>query len=127
MFYRQSAVNQRSRFSTDIRGPVIFTLFEVFIVLVLLSLGWLIWQNTGMRDRAIALARQHCEGVDVQLLDDTVSLVKVRPTRHPKGHMALMRVYEFEFSVTGERRYQGQLILKGDRLAGAKLEPHRMM
>ncbi len=86
----------------------------------------LIWQNAGIRDRILALAKQQCEHQQVQLLDDTVSLIKIRFKRDKRGRMGLLRFYQFEFTATGERRYQGELIMLGKRLEDFSLEPHQV-
>jgi hypothetical protein len=88
--------------------------------------GIVIWQNAGFRDRAMGLARQNCERLDVQLLDDTVSLKALRVRRDARGNPCLARRYEFEFTSTGERRHRGELLLMGTRLAEFELEPHRL-
>ena len=64
--------------------------------------------------------------MDVQLLDDTISLVRWRIERDRRGNFALARYYEFEFTVTGDRRYQGQLVLFGTRVRSVELQPHRV-
>lgn len=102
------------------------TLFDLTIGFTLLFAAWLIWQNAGFRDRAIALAKQHCDHVDVQLLDDTICLTRLRAKRDQRGNLALSRRYEFEFTATGEQRYRGQLDLLGERLHRIELEAHQI-
>lgn len=104
----------------------IITLFDLVIVTALVMIGWFIWQNAGFRDRAIGFAKQHCDSVDVQLLDDTISLVRLRIERDRRGNLALARYYEFEFTVTGDRRYRGYLTLFGSRVKSVDLQAHRV-
>ena len=102
------------------------TLYDLMIAFVLVGIGMLIWQNAGFRDRAIRQAKQHCEHMNVQLLDDTISLLKVRPAKDRRGNWAISRHYEFEFTATGDRRYRGRMTLHGIRLESVELEPHRV-
>jgi hypothetical protein len=66
-----------------------------------------------------------CAGEGVQLLDDTVMLVSLRVAREGSGRVALRRVYQFEFSDTGDNRLGGAVTLAGSRVATLYLEPHR--
>ncbi|MGH1372169.1 MAG: DUF3301 domain-containing protein [Cellvibrionaceae bacterium] len=102
------------------------TIYDLMIAFGVGCIGLLIWQNAGFRDRAIALAKQHCEQMNVQLLDDTISLMKLRLKKDRRGNFAVSRSYEFEFSSDGDRRYHGKLTLHGIRLDHVELEPHRV-
>ena len=102
------------------------TLPDLMIAFAIAVVGGVIWQNAGYRDRAIGLAKQHCERMDVQLLDDTISLTKIRLKRDGRGNIALSRHYEFEFTATGDRRYQGKMTLFGSRIDNVELEAHRV-
>ncbi len=102
------------------------TIYDLMIAFGVGAVGLLIWQNAGFRDRAIALAKQHCEQMNVQLLDDTISLMKLRLKKDRRGNLAVSRCYEFEFSSDGDRRYHGKLTLHGIRLDHVELEPHRV-
>lgn len=102
------------------------TLYDLMAGFTLTLIAWLIWQNAGFRDRAIALAKQHCQQVDVQLLDDTISMTKLRFKRDQRGNFALSRMYEFEFTATGEQRYRGQIELFGKRIHSIEMQPHQI-
>ncbi|GAA5316459.1 MAG: hypothetical protein AseanaTS_16630 [Candidatus Pelagadaptatus aseana] len=101
------------------------TLYDLMIAFILVLIGLIIWQNAGFRDRALGLAKQQCEHRDVQLLDDTVSLKTLWFGKDRRGNIGLRRVYEFEFTATGERRYRGEMSLLGTRLESVELEPHQ--
>jgi hypothetical protein len=102
------------------------TIYDLMIAFVIGLLGLFIWENAGFRDRAIALAKQHCEHLEVQLLDDTIALLKVKFKKDQRGNLAISRLYEFEFTSTGDQRYKGELTLHGKRLMHVELEPHRV-
>lgn len=99
--------------------------FELLGVVLLVGFTWLAMDNLRAREAAIEAARRVCVGEDVQLLDDTVMLVSLRIAREDSGRVVLRRVYQFEFSDTGDNRLGGAVTLAGSRVATLYLEPHR--
>lgn len=101
------------------------------VVLGLLLFGGLIWVDS-MRAREVALdaGRRACEAENVQFLDWTVAVARVRITRGTDGRIRLQRVYQFEFSDTGNNRLKGSITLLGTSLlsvhlsAGERSHPH---
>ncbi len=91
-----------------------------FIVLALL--GWWWYSGSVARDAAIRAARLACQHQSVQLLDETVALVQIRPRRDGSGRVRLWRRYEFEFTDTGAQRRTGSLELLGPRVLATHLE-----
>ncbi|QKK02316.1 MAG: DUF3301 domain-containing protein [Pseudomonadota bacterium] len=81
--------------------------------LALLGLFWA--SAVTARERARAAARAFCERNDWQLLDETVALRPLRPTRAARG-LEWCRIYRFEFSPDGGGRRSGELTLQGRRL-----------
>lgn len=96
------------------------------VVLLILALwaGTWIWRGLGLRDRALGLVRSHCGKADVQLLDESIALIRLRPGRNRSGRIGLIRRYGFEFTVTGEHRYPGYIELHGAQLLNLELAPH---
>jgi trehalose/maltose hydrolase-like predicted phosphorylase len=82
------------------------------------------WRARGFKSQALHLAWQRCRLLQVQLLDQSVVLKKIRLQRGESGSMQLRRTYDFEFSSTGTDRYKGTLILAGARLLSIEMEPH---
>lgn len=101
-----------------------FDLGHVALIMLAAMLGAWVWRGLGLRDRALSLVRQHCKQVDVQLLDESIVLSRIRLARNPGGRIGVVRTYAFEFTVTGERRYSGSIQLHGSRLRGIDLAPH---
>jgi len=99
--------------------------FELLGVGLLIGLAWLAMDNLRAREAAIDAARRACAGDGVQLLDDTVMLVSLRIARRDGGGAVLRRVYQFEFSDTGNNRLAGAVTLAGSRVDTLYLEPHR--
>lgn len=85
-----------------------------FWILPALLLGVWFWLD-GMRAReaAIRTARRACERNDVQLLDETVALSRLRLARVADGGLGWQRRYRFEFTLQGETRRAGEVELLG--------------
>ncbi len=100
-----------------------FDLGHVSLLFLAALTGAWIWRGMGLRDQAMLLVRRHCEKADVQLLDESIALARLRLAWH-HGRPWVLRRYAFEFTVTGERRYGGHVELLGGRLRHIELAPH---
>ncbi|WP_367151134.1 DUF3301 domain-containing protein [Microbulbifer discodermiae] len=89
--------------------------------------GWYLWAGMAAKEQVRQAATSHCARLGVQLLDDTVALVRTRLKRDSRGQLRLQRSYEFEFASTGERRYSGVAVLHGRRITQMQLSPHQMV
>ncbi len=89
--------------------------WELFGLIVLAGGAWLWLDSLKARDDGIAAVRSACLSEDLQLLDDTVSLASLRPARNEDGRLMLRRVYDFEYSDTGDNRRNGSVVLLGHR------------
>ena len=107
--------------------------FEIISVAILGCLFWLWLESTRVREIAVARARSQCQVNEVQFLDDTVSLAKIRPARDEGGRLTLQRTYTFEYSDTGNNRQLGNITMLGQmvqclnfspRLPGADITLH---
>lgn len=85
--------------------------------------AWL-WHSHGVRERALRLVKRHCERHELQLLDDTVALQGFKWLPDGSGRRRLARLYQFEFTVTGERRHQGSIRMFGAHPGGIQLDPY---
>jgi hypothetical protein len=68
------------------------------------------------REAAVAAARTACDAEGLQFLDDTVGIAGLRPARNGNGRLLLQRVYDFEFSDTGDNRRKGSVVMLGRRV-----------
>lgn len=85
--------------------------------LVLLVLGaWLWVDSMRAREAALDAGRRACEAERVQFLDWTVAVVNMRVSRAEDGRLHIRRIYQFEFSDTGNNRLAGSITLLGTRL-----------
>ena len=100
-------------------------------------LGWLyfltacvllyLFRNRQQQAKSMALkaVRKHCQQEDVQLLDDTLVMSGMAVRRGPGG-WRLHREFRFEFSSTGDERYEGKVTLAGRHIIGLRLQAHRI-
>jgi hypothetical protein len=101
-----------------------FDLADVAILLLFGAAGAWLWRGHGIRERALALVRRHCEQAEIILLDDNVALQRLRWLPDARGQRRLARVYGFEFTVTGEQRHTGSISMFGQHLGKIELAAH---
>ncbi|QOC23673.1 DUF3301 domain-containing protein [Wenzhouxiangella sp. AB-CW3] len=89
---------------------------ETLAILLLLGAAALYWASAvNARDRARGHARTFCRSQHWQLLDQTVTLAGLWPTRSKRG-LQWRRRYRFDFSPDGGQRRGGELTMIGTRL-----------
>jgi len=100
---------------------------EALFWLALLGTIGAMWAtNLRARELATRLARDCCAQRQLQFLDDTVALARLRPGVE-RGRLCWRRRYQFEFSERGELRRAGHIELAGLTLKDMHLEPHEVM
>jgi len=72
----------------------------------------------------VVLGQELAEKFNLQLLDETVACTKLRLARNLRGHVQMMRTYEFEVSANGVDRMQCNLILLGRQLHTWHIPPY---
>jgi hypothetical protein len=102
-------------------------LLDVFLLMLFAAFCAWMWRGHGIRERALGLAKQHCAKLDVELLDGAVALRRLAILRDARGHRRLARLYDFEFTVTGEQRLRGQISMFGQHLGRIELQPHPVL
>jgi hypothetical protein len=93
------------------------------LLLAIACAVWLWMDALGARERAIRYGRELCREAGVQLLDQSVSMTRMRIAR-VDGLPTLVRRYRFDISLDGSDRHRGHLDLRGHEL-GAWSLPHR--
>jgi hypothetical protein len=101
-----------------------FDLADVAILLLFGAASAWLWRGHGIRERALALVRRHCQQAEIILLDDNVALQRLRWLADSRGRRRLARVYGFEFTVTGEQRHTGSISMFGLHLGKIELAAH---
>ncbi len=85
-----------------------------------------LWHSDPFKARARELASRYCADLDLQLLDQSVVIRGIWPVRGADGRWRLRRTFQFEFASTGDRRYQGVIVLLGMRAQSIELETYRL-
>jgi hypothetical protein len=96
---------------------------EIVSLALLGALGWFWIDSLKARDAAILAARKACESEGLQFLDETVAIGGLKPARNDDGQLLLRRVYNFEYSDTGDNRRQGSVVLLGQRVMVLNIGP----
>jgi hypothetical protein len=101
---------------------------EHWMLLLGLALaGWIFYDGMQVRERALRAGRDYCRNIGVQFLDDTVSRQRTGFARDATGTLRIRRMYSFEFTSDGERRYAGEIVMLGSRVAGVQAQLHRIL
>lgn len=96
---------------------------DLFLLLLLGSAFWIWLAGVKARELGLAYARSACRKENLQLLDETVVLSAFRFVRNAHGTPCLQRSYTFEFSMTGDERITGHIVLCGHELQMLDLGP----
>lgn len=94
-------------------GSALTDLLLVAIPLLLIA-GW--WSGSRVRELAVEHARRACRARDLQFLDQSVALSRLRLTRSRGGAAAFQRDYAFEFTEVGAHRDRGTVTMHGQQL-----------
>lgn len=86
---------------------------EFWLLPALLAVVWFWLDSMRAREAAMLAVRRACTRNDVQLLDETVALVRLRLGRNVAGHVGWRRRFRFEFSNEGDNRSSGEVELLG--------------
>ena len=100
------------------------TLGNIFVLMLLATAGAWLWHNHGLRERALERVKQHCSNLGIELLDGNVALKKIAFIKDANGRRRLARVYNFEFTVTGDQRHTGTITQFGAHSAKIELPPY---
>jgi hypothetical protein len=90
---------------------------ELILIFILLMLGWFWIDSLDKRERAIALGTELAARLNLQMLDETVVCSRLWLGRNRKGHVQLLRTYEFDVSASGDDRLHSHLTLLGNHLS----------
>lgn len=101
------------------------SLSNLALIFILFLLAYSIWQHLDARRLAQRSAKNYCDKVGVQFLDQNVILRGLSIARSPRSLFALRRQFGFEFSSVGDRRYIGFITLLGQRVVDVELEPYK--
>jgi hypothetical protein len=102
------------------------SLRSIFLTVLVFCAAWYWLRARELKDHILKYAARHCDDLSLKLLDESVVLKELKPHKSIKGGLCLKRRYMFEFTSTGEDRYQGEIIIIGRHIQEVKLETHRV-
>lgn len=94
-----------------------------------LALGAIVWywfDSLKAREIGVDAARRACAREGVQFLDETVVGQGLRLARDDDGRVVLRRGYAFEYSVGGDDRNAGSVVLEGREVVLMDVSAHRL-
>lgn len=74
------------------------------------------WTGSRARELAVDLSRTACERRQLQFLDQTAALKRIRLCRNASGQSCLEREYSFEFTDQGTFRDSASITMQGHSL-----------
>ena len=96
---------------------------ESLVLLSVLTGILLIWfESLRIREFIIRLCRKVCNELDLQLLDQTVSLRSISIRRSSTGSLRLYRIFQFDVSRNGTDRYPGFVSLLGKTIQSIHID-----
>lgn len=98
---------------------------EFLLICFIIFLFWFWKDSMSTSEVAMVVAKRACDDLGAQLLDDTVSIAKLKLCRNEKGSMSLCRLYTFEFSQSGEVRYLGRIYMNSLNIKSVILDTHQ--
>jgi hypothetical protein len=97
------------------------------ILICFMCLAYGYWFNAQkVKEIALATVRDYCLAMEVQMLDGYVALNGIRLKKDKTGKMQVRRSFLFEFSSTGNERYNGAVLMLGRRVESIYMEPYRI-
>lgn len=93
-------------------------------MIILALTVWFWFDSISVRETAVNLGRDIAERCNLQLLDETVACSKLRIGRNARGHIKLLRTYDFEVSASGGDRLPCTLIILGKQLQSWHVPPY---
>lgn len=95
--------------------------------IALLSLGiWYWWDTVRTQEIARNAGLRACQQASVQFLDDSVERKRQWLRRNTHGRMQLCRLYFFEFTSDGSKRYQGRIVMFGQAVREVEMDAYRI-
>ena len=98
---------------------------ELMAVLLLGAMLWFWFDSLKARESGLAAARRACQREGLQFLDETVVGHGFKFARDDKGYLVLRRGFDFEYSLSGDDRYLGAVIIEGRDIVLVDTTQHR--
>ena len=101
------------------------TFFQLVSSLLLGAVVWFWFDSLKARESGLAAARRACQREGLQFLDETVVGHGFKLARDDEGRLLLRRGFDFEYSLSGDDRYLGAVIIEGHDIVLVDTTRHR--
>jgi len=101
-------------------------LANLLLILFVVAVAGYYYSGLRARELAVIATRSHCKTLQLQLLDQSVSLRTTRLFANKQAFLAIKREYDFEFTATGDERYRGKISMLNNTPQSIWLQPHRL-
>jgi hypothetical protein len=96
----------------------------LLLSVVALALAGVFWHSSlAARELANRVAQETCAGANVQMLDGTVAIHRLRIVHTGRQPLAWHRTYVFDYTADGYQRQRGFVVLTGDSVDSVGLGP----
>jgi len=102
------------------------SLRSIFLTVLVFCVAWYWLRARELKDHILKYAARHCDELSLKLLDESVVLKELKPHKSSRGGLCIKRRYVFDFTSTGEDRYQGEIVIIGRQIEHITLETHRV-
>ena len=92
------------------------------LLLLLATIFWFWYTSTRAREAALQQVYQTIRQSNLQLLDGSIYMKKIWPTRLQNGMLGLLRFYHFEYTENGADRHQGLIVMAANKLEYLQIE-----
>ena len=92
------------------------------LLLAVIAGAWFWNDSLRAREQMLSTCARLCRELRLQFLDETVSLLSLKAGRGAAGWPEFTRIYAFEFSGTGQDRWQGRATLAGRRVVSVQFD-----
>ena len=98
------------------------SLTGIFLLTIIGALAWFWFDSLRARELALRSGARACAEINVQFLDQSVSVDQLRLGRDARGQLNFRRVFSFEFSGDGADRRRGKIVILGGYVQSITLE-----
>jgi len=92
------------------------------LLAILAGLAWFWFDSLRARELALRTGARACTDINVQFLDQSVSVDQLRLGRDARGQLNFRRVFSFDFSDNGADRRRGKIVILGRYVQSVTLE-----
>ena len=97
-------------------------MLDWLLIIICITAGLLWWDAVKAKEIAKQAVARACKSMQLQLLDDTVSLSWLKLKRNKQGQVVFARSYHFEFTLDGAERYKGAVQLLGYKIQQMQID-----